>query len=376
MLLPSFFLGGFECSSHRRFDGRRLDLTAATGHDVAAVRDYRLLREHDMSAARDGVRWHLIEPSPGRYDWSSVLPMADAARAAEVDVIWDLCHYGWPEGLDIWSDAFVTRFAEFAAAASREIRAVSGAAPFVCTVNEMSYWAWAGGEMGKMGPLATGSGAELKRQLVAASIAATRAVRAAEPGARFLHAEPLIHVAPGWPGSEEAALAYCEVQYEALDMVSGRLAPELGGDPSVLDVVGLNFYPENQWFVGGTTIPCGHHAYRPLRELLADAHARYRRPLLLAETGAEGTAKPAWLHYVCAEVRAARDAGVPVLGICLYPVLDYPGWENERACTVGLFSAAEAGGHRRIDRPFALELSEQQARFADSYLEERDAHAA
>ena len=32
-LFRSFFAAGFECSSHCRRDGRRLDLIAATGHD-------------------------------------------------------------------------------------------------------------------------------------------------------------------------------------------------------------------------------------------------------------------------------------------------------------------------------------------------------
>jgi len=27
-LFPSFFIGGFECSTHRRRDGRRLDMSA------------------------------------------------------------------------------------------------------------------------------------------------------------------------------------------------------------------------------------------------------------------------------------------------------------------------------------------------------------
>ena len=39
-VFKSFFLGGFECSNHRRSDGRRLDLLAATGHDRWAAHDY------------------------------------------------------------------------------------------------------------------------------------------------------------------------------------------------------------------------------------------------------------------------------------------------------------------------------------------------
>ena len=90
----SFFLGGFECSTHRRRDGRRLDLLAATKHSRLVVEDYQALARHRISSVRDGLRWHLIETAPGRYDWSSLMPMLHAARGCGTQVIWDLCHYG------------------------------------------------------------------------------------------------------------------------------------------------------------------------------------------------------------------------------------------------------------------------------------------
>ena len=75
----SFFLGGFECSTHRRRDGRRLDLLAATGHDRLVVEDYQQLGRLGITTVRDGLRWHLIETVPDRYDWSSVVPMLHGA---------------------------------------------------------------------------------------------------------------------------------------------------------------------------------------------------------------------------------------------------------------------------------------------------------
>src|SRR5579883_3295621 len=93
-LFPGFFLGGFEGSTQRRGDGRQLDIIAATRHDVMAELDYGLLRDAGIAAARDALRWHLIERAPGRYDWSSFLPMLRAARRTGVRVVWYLCHYG------------------------------------------------------------------------------------------------------------------------------------------------------------------------------------------------------------------------------------------------------------------------------------------
>ena len=96
----SFWLGGFECSTHKRRDRRRLDVLAATGHDCRAGEDYRLLAAHGMRTVRDAVRWHLVEPRRGRYDWSSLLPMVRAARDTGTQAIWDLFHNGYPNWVD------------------------------------------------------------------------------------------------------------------------------------------------------------------------------------------------------------------------------------------------------------------------------------
>src|SRR3954469_15001760 len=131
-LFRSFFLGGFECSSHRRRDGRRLDLIAATRHDLLALEDYQQLSEHGIRTARDGVRWHQVEAVAGCYNWSSLLPMLRAAEAARMQVMWDLCHYGWPDHLDVFSAAFVEHFARYATAFARVHLDEIGRPPLVC----------------------------------------------------------------------------------------------------------------------------------------------------------------------------------------------------------------------------------------------------
>jgi hypothetical protein len=352
LLFDTFFLAGFECACQRRRDGRRLDLLAATGHDLLAGRDYARLRPAGIGGARDGIRWYQVDRG-GRYDFGELVPRLAAARQNGVRVIWDLCHYGWPDDLDVWSAEFLRRFARFARAAAAVVAAETAGPAWYAPVNEISFWAWAGGEVGYLNPFGIGRGRELKAQLARASLAAIEAIRRVDPGARFLQAEPLIHIVadPARPGDAPAAARLNEAQYEAVEMLAGRTAPELGGAEEALDVVGVNFYPANQWLLDGTKVWRGHAWYRPLRELLAEAYERYRRPLLISETGAEGEGRAEWVAYVCREVRAALRLGVPVEGICLYPVLDYLGWDDDRHCPVGLWGFPDERGERPVHRP-------------------------
>lgn len=362
--LSSFFLGGFECSSHRREDGRRLDLLASTAHDRNAAADYKRMREHGLLTVRDGLRWHLIEKSPWQYDWSSFLPMLRAARETRIQVIWDLCHYGWPDDLDIWSPAFVDRFAAFAKAAAAVMRDEGIAAPLVCPVNEISYWSWAGGEMSKFWPLSRKRGDELKRQLARAAIASVDALRGVVPQVRTVFADPAINVVAASPDRRSDAERARLAQYAAWDLLTGREQPELGGHDDIIDLIGVNYYSDNQWVLGGKTIEPGDKRYRPFSDMLGEIHSRYAKPILIAETGAEGDARAKWLRYVCDEVLQALDRDVPVEGVCLYPVLDYPGWINDRHCETGLFGFADAEGQRSVHAGLARQLAFEQARVA------------
>ncbi|MBP0495576.1 beta-glucosidase [Roseomonas sp. SG15] len=365
-LFQSFFLGGFECSTHRRGDGRRLDLIRSTRHDDLVAQDYRQLAGYGIRAVRDGVRWHLIETTPGHYDWSSVLPAIRAARETGTQVAWDLCHYGWPDGLDVYSAAFVDRFAAFAGAFARLHLEETGVAPMVCPVNEISFFAWAGGEAGLMNPgdRDPERSGELKTQLVRATLAGTRSVREAAPGARILAIDPIINIVAREGEDPAEGEARNEGQFHAWDMIAGRLAPELGGAPDMLDILGVNYYWNNQWLHGGPREPLlpGDPRHTPLRDLLAGTHARYGRPIFMAETSIEGDERAPWFRYVGEEVRAAMRAGVPMEGVCIYPVLSHPGWDNDRYCPNGLLELQE-GDERPVHEPLAAELAGQRALF-------------
>jgi beta-glucosidase/6-phospho-beta-glucosidase/beta-galactosidase len=370
----SFFQAGFECSSHRRRDGVRLDLIRATAHDRHVAQDYRLCSELGFRTVRDGLRWHLIEKTPGQYDWSSWMPALEAAEAASLQVIWDLFHYGSPDHVDQAAADFPQRFTDFALAAVELQQSVSGRPPLVCPLNEISFMSWAVevNYFPRVGPDKVGW---FKRQLVRTATRAAKAIRERWPDATLIWAEPLVHVAPRDRRRPEirAAEQYRQGQFEAYDWLTGKAEPELGGDPALVDVVGVNFYPHNQWYLDGPTIPMGHHEYRRLADMLAEVADRYGKPLLISETGAEGSGKPSWLHYVGNEVREAIDRGVRIEGICWYPITAYPGWDNSRHAEAGLLSTVVAQGTRHLDERLLDEFEAQRRLFARPVKEARSA---
>jgi len=255
----------------------------------------------------------------------------------------------------------VDRFAAFAGAAARVVREEGGEGPIWCPMNEMSFWSWAGGDKGDMHPFGETRGYALKQQLVRAAIAGIEAVRAVDPQARFMQAEPLIYITahPDRPHDRERAELYRRAQYQAWDMMAGLVDPALGGRPDYLDIVGVNFYFNNEWVHEVEAMGMGHRLFRPLHGMLAEVHARYDRPLMISETGAEGDNGPGWLRYVGGEVRTAMRRGIPVEGLCIYPVMDYPGWQDDRHCPAGLIRLDDAYRIRTIDPELALALDEQ-----------------
>jgi hypothetical protein len=363
-LFDSFFLAGFECSEHVLDNGTRLDLLTSTRHIELAAGDFARLRSVGIRSCREGVSWLRSERMPGQFDFSSMVERLKIARAHGVRVIWDLMHFGWPEHVDIFASNFAARFAAYARAVAETL--AKHPEPHTFTpINEMSFLAWAGGDAARMNPFQLGRGMELKAQLVAATIAAIESIRSVLPHARFLQAEPLIHIAhdPTRPETRELAARESAAQYQALDMLAGREWKLLGGQPDMLDLVGLNFYPDNQFTRERTTIWRDDLRYRPLSDLLLEAYHHYdQRPLVLSETGAEQDERAGWLRYVADECFVALERGCELHGVTLYPILNHPGWLNDRHCHNGLWDYADAAGEREIYEPLAAELRKQEPR--------------
>ena len=142
---------------------------------------------------------------------------------------------------------------------------------------------------------------------------------------------------------------------------SRRTAKHLAarGHEALIDVIGVNYYIHNQWVWEGQMIVPSDPPYRHVSEMLREVYERYQRPIFVAETGIEDETRPAWLRYMCREVYTAMQAGVPVEGICLYPIVNHPGWDDDRHCHNGMFDYADDSGHRDVYDPLAKELERQ-----------------
>jgi glycosyltransferase involved in cell wall biosynthesis len=304
------------------------------------------------------LRWHLIEKAPGKYEFSSARPIIEAAQSAGVEVIWDLMHFGWPDHLDIFDTSFTSAFRDFSLNFVQMLSCYRAAKMFVAPINEISFLSWAAGDEGFFYPFARCRGRELKKQLVAAAIAALKAIRAEFPAVRLLAPEPVIHIAaqPERPQDGATADQYRRSMFEAWDMIAGRVQPELGGDETCLDIIGINYYDRNQWFHRGRTLTFDDPHYRPFAEILKEVYARYKRPMLVSETGAEDEKRVPWFNYVHEQVAIAMTSGVDLQGLCLYPILNHPGWDDDRHCQNGLWDYASPAGARQIYQPLALAL--------------------
>jgi hypothetical protein len=345
---------------------------ASTCHDVFAHKDYRRLLELGISTAREGLRWHLIERTSGQYDFSSALSILDAAHELGVEQIIDLFHFGWPDHIDALGPGFVDSFGEFAFQFARLLRTRGLMCPLIAPMNEISFLSWAGGDVAYLNPFQRRRGPELKAQLVRAAVRASTAFLSELPSTRLVWPEPVIHIVgdPQQPGDQAAAEAYRLAMFEAWDMISGRIRPELGGQPQLLQIIGVNFYGRNEWINYGKTLNPGDPDYRPFHKILLEVWQRYRVPLFVSETGAEGETRVEWFGIIAAEVRKAITFGAPIQGVCLYPILNHPGWDDDRHCYNGLFDYADQNGERELYEPLAQELSAQQKVNAELYTKE------
>lgn len=372
----SFWMAGYECTDQLNAFGNRVDLLTTTAHLQMVDQDYQDLSQFQIKTVREGIRWSQVEKKPYEYDWSSVKYLIEQGKKNDIQQLWDICHFGFPDDLTPLHPMFACRFAAISSAFVQFYRSISPDDMLIITpINEVSFLSWLGGDARGTSPYCVGQGWEVKYALMRAFIEGVVAMREVDPSVKIMTTEPLIQVVPPLDATEEqiAEAAFLhENQYQSVDILTGLTCPELGGSMEYLDILGFNHYYNNQW-VSDT------HKYlkwidqprdsrwKPLNNLITEAYHRYHKPFVLTETSHPGIDRPLWIKYIADECAIVLENKLPMWGVCLYPIIDRPDWDFlTRWHRSGLWDAEfypnQELPQRVLSEPYAEALREGQAK--------------
>jgi len=332
----SFWMAGFECTDKLNAFGDRVDFLTLTGHLQMLEEDYRQLALFNIKTVREGIRWSQVEKRPYEYDWDTVGYMIKCAKERGIQQVWDICHFGFPDDLTPLHPLFARRFTALCEAFVRFYRSVDTDSTLIVTpINEVSFLSWLGGDARGTSPYCVGQGWEVKYHLMKAYIEGVAAMKAEDPGIRILTTEPLTSTVPPFDADEELIRHAADVherQFQVTEILCGRMCPELGGKPEYLDILGFNYYHNNQWIVDtGQFLPWANEntdpRWKSLSTLLSKMYKRYKRPFVLTETSHPGVHRPEWTDFMTSECAKLIRHGLPLWGICWYPIIDRPDWD-------------------------------------------------
>ena len=377
----SFWWAGYECTDQQNCFGNRVDLLRRTGHLQLLREDYEQLDTFRIRTVREGIQWSLVEKTAYQYDWTVVEQMLTEGHRQGIQQVWDLCHFGYPDDMTPLHPMFARRFAALCRAFVRFYRDRYPDEPLVVTpINEVSFMSWLGGDVRGTSPYCIRQGWEVKLGLMRAYIEGVAAMREIDPTVRILTTEPLVQIVPPVNATRQqiinAAVAD-ENQFQSVDILAGLIAPELGGSPDYLDILGFNYYYNNQW-IDGTSTFLGWNdqipdpRWLPLRRLLMKAYRRYKRPIALTETSHPGIDRPVWIDMIGRECGAVIQDGIPLWGACIYPIVDRPDWDHlDHWHRSGLWDADLSMNPpgRVLHEPYANALLQAQMKLKDVAFE-------
>ena len=349
------WMTGFECST---FPQIGMDELALTQHDRFWGSDIVRARDAGCRTIRYGIRWHVVNPRPHQWDWSSVDGPMELIRHLEMEPVVDLFHFGHPEWLG--TGVLTTIFPDFQAELCRQFARRYPWVRWYTPTNEPYIMAQFGGEGGIWYPYGHGprSFVMAVRNVARGLCEGWAAIAAERPDARMLIADTCEYHHPVDDGTRDLADLRNERRFLMHELYGGRVGDDhplrdylvengmseadlywFADHPAPLDIVGLDHYPhsEHQYRLDerGQLID----ETRPLEqqlgpgELCRQYFARLGRPLVFAETGAPGDdeRKIWWLDRIIGQVREVRGEGVPVIGLTWWGLLDQVDWgENLR----------------------------------------------
>lgn len=333
----SFLMGGFECADQQNAFGNRVDLYKASGHELFLEEDYDLLSEVGIKTIREGIRWSVVEKVPYCYDWTEMERIIKISQTKDIQVVWDLCHFGFPDDLTPLHPMFARRFSHLCREFVLKYRSLIPEGILIITpINEVGFISWLGGDVKGTSPYCVGQGWEVKYALMKAYIEGIEMMKEVDPSVRILITEPLVSIVSN-DQSQAAAVLSAEKkhfeQFQVHDILSGAMCPELRGKPEYLDIIGVNYYYHNQWinetheFLPWVQEP-PHPLSRTLHSLIETVFSRYGRPIVISETSHPGEDRAKWINAIARECLSVIKTGIPLLGCCYYPIIDRPDWDH------------------------------------------------
>ena len=352
---------GWTPDFNQQLNFHQLELT---GHAQQLEGDYKIFRdEFGIELFRDGAWLARTYPKEGELDWTYLDRLAAISRG---QVYLSLCHYEWLPWIqeeDLWNGRVVDLMGEFACRLAERYRGhFAGYIPVV----ESGYWTAMMADWGRWWP-ATGkerarSWWKLYSVVGRMTISIARALKKADPAGEIALSEP-------WAWLPHLSL---EDQGRPFNTLLGRSDPvavretgsdNWGGDPSLLQIVGLNFY--NNW---------GVEQGWPLSRLLLEARRQYPdQRIFMGETGnchfSDCHTVAGWLELLDEQIQLANSQGAGVEVVTWAPILtlgDFdwghpaPGamvtwdthdprrrrhWDPEVACTVRNYAQHLEEGH-------------------------------
>ncbi len=294
-------------------DFHQLELT---GHAQQLEDDYRLFREEfGLQLFRDGAWLARTCPAPGQFDWTYLDRLADVSHG---QVYLSLCHYEWLPWLDmadIWNGRVIDLMTEYAGRVAARYR---GRFAAYVPVVESGYWTAMMTDWNRWWPAQRGGQARRWWELYAVVgrllTGMARAIREADPDVAIALNEP-------WAWHPHVSL---KDQGRPFSTMLGKPDPSavrelgedaFGGDPSLLQIVGLNFY--NNW---------GVDQGWPLHRLLLEARRRFpKQRLIMGETGnchfSDCHTVSGWLQLIHEQVELANARGARVEAVTWAPIL-------------------------------------------------------
>jgi beta-glucosidase/6-phospho-beta-glucosidase/beta-galactosidase len=370
----SFWMAGYECTDKLNVFGNRVDFLTVTGHLDLLEEDYDKLDQFKIKTVREGIRWSHVEKKPYEYDWTTLRIMIECGIKKGIQQVWDICHFGFPDDLTPLHPSFTPRFVALCRSFVKYYRTIDPVNTLIVTpINEVGFLSWLGGDRGATVPYCKHYGWEVKYELMKAYIAGIEAMLEEDDSVRILITEPLVSMVAPLNATEaelaKAAKAH-EEQFQVLEMLSGKLCPELGGRPEYLDIIGLNYYYNNQWITGTHECLSWFNEYndprwKPVSDLMINVYQRYNRPIILAETSHPKEHRPLWIEFITDECIKVLKKRIPLLGVCWYPVIDRPDWDHlypwHQSGIWDVFMNDEGAPFRHLYQPLAKALLKAQS---------------